>query len=265
MQWPSLFFVLLLISCSHQQPRAAVDVQPQPPAIVAKPSQASLVRIMAGRTEQTVASTPPPSFTDLNVQMFFLSGVDAKSSLLNDVQNHPEIWIAQKDKRGFPTGGLVIGSSLKVKGKPRVYYRKAVAILTTEFEFPDRQTVTAFAVDLSRLKGEPKKVNEILEELNNLPTVKARAPNLLIFGGRFNISNADEGRERFFERITQRRWLVAHQIACQACTLPTVDALLFSKDFYDGSGGWKIQPRSIRQTTARGILPSALTLDLAPN
>ncbi len=150
-------------------------------------------------------------------------------------------------------------NSLKKMNKTRSKEEKVLGeeifptrgILQAQFLLPDQKNLTLLAVHFPS-QGAPSHHRRAgLIALSALKK-KLSPDDLVIAAGDFNITAAEENKQKFFSERAAKDWLISHHLGCEKCQgthnyqgeWSFLDVMLFSKNF--NQSPWQIQKESIR-------------------
>lgn len=124
-------------------------------------------------------------------------------------------------------------------------------ILQAVLQLPDGSHLTVFGLHLPSQAAPSAQRWAGLRALNELRK-KVPSDHFVIAAGDFNITAAEEGRERFWSEKMSKDWLISHQLGCHSCSgthnyrgeWSFLDVILMSPNLR-GAQAWRVSPESI--------------------
>lgn len=201
--------------------------------------------IGCGTPPKSLAPPPPATWSPSPRAIIIATGPikDQGNKIEIDLKNPPQM-----------TTALEVLRPLR-----QLYQHGYTAIFRARLKLPDQQILNLLVLYTGE-SATPKARTQLLHRLSQLR--KTFSPNQMVMAiGDPGITRDAEEKNHFIERMIQPDWLVTHTWATygKSKSWPLSSQILFSKDFFDGTNGWKVQPASFRSpeigTVVADIVP----------
>jgi len=142
---------------------------------------------------------------------------------------------------------MILLSQLELASRPQVSDIR----LHVSLAMPGSPPLTILAVRL------PSGNTKTIADLN-------RHSGSTIAVGEFNLYAEQDQREHILERLVQPAWIISQQMDCSGCRDNFSNMIWMSKDFYDGTKGWRYLRPSVR-TIPIDQFETAVAIDFISN